>query len=193
MFSKLTYPLILASNSPRRKQILADAGFEFSTLVKNIDEVYPFEMLPQNVPEFLAHKKAKYYDIESIDNIIITSDTVVICNNILLEKPKSDIDAKQMLQTLSGKKHIVITAFCVLHKQKYLTFSDTAEVYFKNLSEQEINHYISTCKPLDKAGAYGIQDWIGIIGIEKINGSYYTVMGLPIHLVYKELTELFSA
>lgn len=193
MFQLLSHPLILASNSPRRKQILTDAGFNFSTLVKNVEEDYPLEILPQNVAEFLAHKKAQSYVIESENNIILTSDTVVSINNSLLEKPANQDEAIAMLQTLSGKKHTVITAICIAHKNTYLTFSDTANVYFKKLTNEEINFYVTNFKPLDKAGAYGIQDWIGMIGIEKIYGSYYTVMGLPIHLVYKVLTTTFSA
>ncbi|TAG55445.1 MAG: septum formation protein Maf [Cytophagales bacterium] len=192
MLEKLSSPLILASNSPRRKQILTEAGIKFTTLVKEIDEFYPIEILPTNVPEFLAHKKAKSYSIESENNIILTSDTVVILENEILGKPENEIQAKEMLCKLSEKKHTVITGICFNYKNNLITYSDTADVYFKSLSKTEIEYYVSLYRPLDKAGAYGIQEWIGMIGIEKINGSYFTVMGLPIHLVYDILKTKFS-
>lgn len=188
---KLLAPLILASNSPRRKQILTDLGFEFTTLVKEINEDFPAEMLPTNVPEFLAHKKALAYQKEAETNIILTSDTVVIIDNQILGKPYSHHEATQMLKKLSGNKHTVITGVCLSYKNKYITFSDSVDVFFTSLTDSEIDDYVNLFKPFDKAGAYGIQEWIGMIGIEKIVGSFYTVMGLPAHQVYKHLITKF--
>lgn len=189
---KLSAPLILASNSPRRKQILSELGFEFSTIVKEINEDFPTEILPTNVPEYLAHKKAKAYQKESETHIVLTSDTVVIIDNQILGKPYSHHEAIQMLKKLSGNKHTVITGVCLAHKNEYITFSDAVDVYFSHLTDSEIDYYINKSKPFDKAGAYGIQEWIGMAGIEKIVGSFYTVMGLPAHLVYKHLVTKFG-
>lgn len=189
---KLSAPLILASNSPRRKQILSELGFEFSTIVKEINEDFPSEILPTNVPEFLAHKKAQAYEKESETHIVLTSDTVVIIDNQILGKPYSHHEATQMLKKLSGNKHTVITGVCLAHKNEYITFSDAVDVYFSPLTDSEIDYYINKSKPFDKAGAYGIQEWIGMAGIEKIVGSFYTVMGLPAHLVYKHLVTKFG-
>lgn len=189
---KILAPLILASNSPRRKQILSDLGFEFTTLVKEINEDYPAEMLPKNVSEFLAYKKAQAYHTEAENNIVITADTVVIVNEKILGKPNSHHEATTMLRKLSGNKHTVVTGVCIYYKNDYITFSDSVDVFFEILTDLEIDTYINNFKPFDKAGAYGIQEWIGMIGITKIVGSYYTVMGLPAHTIYKYLISKFG-
>lgn len=186
---KLTNQLILASNSPRRKQILSDAGFEFIVKVKEVEEDFPADMHIIDVPVFLATKKAKSLENEINTEIVLASDTIVAIDGEILNKPADENEAKIMLRKLSGCKHVVHTGVCILTKKSINTFVDTTEVYFKSLSENEIDFYIKKCKPFDKAGAYGVQDFIGMIGIDRIEGSFFTVMGLPIHLVYKALSE----
>jgi septum formation protein len=189
---KLNRKLILASNSPRRKQILADAGFEFDVLVKEIDESFPKSMPIIEVPAYLATQKAACFLDEIGENIVLTADTIVAVDNEILNKPANFNEAKVMLTKLSGRKHVVYTGVCIITKASQTSFVDATEVYFKNLTEAEIEYYIATCKPFDKAGAYGVQDFIGMIGIDKIIGSYFTVMGLPIHRVYQELQEYIN-
>ena len=184
---KLNRKLILASNSPRRKEILAQAGFAFDVLVKEIEEVYSAEILPENVPEYLAHLKAKAFDSQIGNQIILTADTIVLLNKKILGKPKDMAHAREMLYAMSGNVHRVITGVCIATQENIFTCSDHTDVHFKTLTDSEINFYLDQYKPFDKAGSYGIQEWIGMIGIEKIVGSYYNVMGLPIHIVYNQL------
>lgn len=181
---QLSQPLILASNSPRRRQLLHDIGFSFDIRVLPTDESYPENMICRDVAGHISHQKAEMFRGLYPGHLILTADTVVIIDNKILGKPENDYEAFQMLSLLSGTKHEVITAISLLANDSIETFSDIASVSFKNLTEGEINHYISTCKPTDKAGAYGIQEWIGMIGINKIEGSFYTIMGLPVHLIY---------
>ena len=184
----LSKPLILASNSPRRKEILANAGYNFSVKVIPTDESFSSEMNPEDVPSYLAKQKALCFQENINDEIILCADTVVIIDDTqLLNKPQNKSEAIEMLQLLSGKVHKVITGVCLLTKDSIESFSDTTYVHFKELSDWEIDYYIEKCKPFDKAGSYGVQDFIGMIGIPKIEGSFYTVMGLPIHLVYQQL------
>lgn len=181
-------PLILGSNSPRRQFLMREAGYRFSLAKPDSDETFPLSMNPIEVPKYLAHKKAEsLIKLLSEDNIIMTADTVVILKNKILNKPADRTEALEMLTQLSGQKHKVITAVCLRDKSKVDCFDDTTDVTFRNLSAQELEFYVDTCKPFDKAGAYGAQDWIGMIGIEKIEGSYFTVMGLPMHKVYTHL------
>ncbi len=180
-------PLILASSSPRRQYLMKEAGFQFTVEVPDIDESFPEGMDIQLVPKFLAENKAKVFANKINTEIVITADTVVIINNKILNKPNDRADAIAMLMELSEKTHLVITAVCLLSKEKTDSFDDRTEVTFKKLSLEEIEFYIDTCKPFDKAGAYGAQDWLGMVGIEKINGSYFTVMGMPMHKVYSQL------
>jgi septum formation protein len=188
---KLNRQLILASNSPRRKQILQDAGFEFIVKVKTTDESFSSQMSVYEVSSFLAQKKAMAFEGEiSQTEILLTADTVVIVADQILNKPLDFEEAFDMLKLLSGKTHEVSTGFCLMIDNQYLTFADIAKVTFKDLTDQEINHYIKVCKPFDKAGSYGVQDFIGMIGITSILGSYFTVMGLPIHRVYEELSRV---
>lgn len=180
--------LILVSKSPRRKALLQEMGIQFEARTKPTEESYPKELQGAEIAEFLAHKKALALADEISENeIILSSDTVVWCDNTSLEKAKNEEEAAQMLRFLSGKTHQVITGVCLLSMAKTEIFSDTVEVTFKKLTESEIKYYIQTSKPFDKAGAYGIQEWIGMIGISEIEGSYFTVMGLPTHLVYQRL------
>ena len=185
--------IILGSNSPRRKELLAGLDMEFTVDTgNNFEEVYDPLTPQERIPEILSEGKSYGFhrNLEK-DEILITSDTLVLCEGRVMGKPHSRDDAMDMLRHLSGKSHKVITAVTVRDAEKHLTVSDTAVVYFKNLSDNEIDYYVDTYKPFDKAGAYGIQEWIGYIGIDKIEGSYFTIMGLPVHLVY-ELLNKFS-
>ena len=180
--------IILASKSPRRKELLAGLDIEFETRTKDVDESYSDALLTHQVAEFLADKKAKAFQSELQSNeIVITSDTVVICDGEILEKPKSKIQAFDMLSKLSGKSHEVVTGVCLMSLDKKELFSGTTKVWFKELSCDEMNYYIKKYEPFDKAGSYGIQEWIGYVGIEKIEGTYFNVMGLPVNLVYDKL------
>jgi septum formation protein len=180
-------PLILASTSPRRQFLLKEAGFEFRIEKPDGDESFSDTMPVEKVPAFLASKKANTFKDKLKDEIVIASDTVVIINNRILNKPADRNEAIQMLTELSGETHTVITAVCLLSKEKMDLFDDRTEVTFSKLSLGEIEYYVDNFKPFDKAGAYGAQDWLGMVGIEKISGSYFTVMGLPMHKVYQHL------
>jgi septum formation protein len=180
-------PLILASNSPRRQQLMREAGFAFAVRSKNVAEDFPTDMPLAAVPEFLADKKAEAFREEIAEEIVVSADTVVIIDNRILNKPQDEAEAFAMLRQLSGRMHEVITGVCLVSAFKKILFSDRTEVYFKDLSDAEINFSIRTCKPFDKAGAYGAQEWMGMVGVEKIVGSYFNVMGLPIHKVYEAL------
>jgi septum formation protein len=180
--------IILASQSPRRKQLLAEAGFEFEVKVSNVEETYPNDLNIRDVPEFLARKKA-HASMQFIENeeIIVASDCVVILENKIYGKPTDREDAFYIIQQLSGKMHEVITGVCLLSKEKEVSFSGVAKVFFKTLTNEEIYFYIDKYQPYDKAGAYAIQEWIGLTKIAKIEGTYSNIMGLPMDLVYEEL------
>ena len=183
--------ILLASKSPRRHYLLKELGIEFEQ-VDNIqdDEFYPEELPFEEIPVFLAKKKAdKFNELIDENCILITADTIVWCKNSVVNKPDNYDEAYQMLRELSDNKHTVITGVCLRSAEKETTFITTTDVYFTKLSDNEIDYYIRKFKPFDKAGAYGIQEWIGYIGVEKINGSYYNVMGLPVQKVYKELNK----
>jgi septum formation protein len=188
---ELQKPLILASNSPRRKQLLHDAGFEFTINVLPTDESYPAELPAEEVAAYISHQKAEMFRGLDSDKLVLTADTVVISDHHILGKPSDHPDAFRMLRILSGKAHSVVTAVSLLSDGAIETVSDTARVYFKNLEDWEINYYIDHYKPFDKAGSYGIQEWIGMVGIEKIEGSFYTIMGLPVQVVYQLLKPHF--
>jgi septum formation protein len=191
MFEKLkTKDIILASNSPRRKALLAELNVPFSVKIFNdIDESYPDDVATKDVAKFLALKKADAINRHSFNEstLIITADTIVCINNKLLGKPNSYEEAFRMLSSLSGQSHEVITGVALTSMEKQIAFSTSTKVYFGKLTEEEINYYIYTYQPYDKAGAYGIQEWIGMAAVEKIEGSYYNVMGLPIHRLYREI------
>ena len=182
------YNFILGSNSPRRKEILKEIGLDFSVYPSNIEENFNEDIKLKDVPVFLAEKKANAIKNKLKENdILITADTTVIHNNELLSKPENILQAKEMLNKLSGKSHKVITGVCLLSKNKKCTFSCETIVTFNNLEIKEIEFYINKFKPFDKAGSYGIQEWIGLIGIEKIEGSYTNVVGLPASMLYTKL------
>ena len=186
--------IILASNSPRRKELLG--GLDISFVVdtrNNFEEVYDPSTPHEKIPEVLSEGKSYGFHRElSDDEILITSDTLVLCGSDVMGKPHSRDEAFEMLRKLSGREHKVITAITVRDKMNCKTLSDTAIVHFKELSDNEIWYYIDNFKPFDKAGAYGIQEWIGYIGISRIDGSFFTIMGLPVHLVYKTLLEFIG-
>lgn len=182
------FQLILASKSPRRQQLLGDLGLSFEVITLDVDESFPDNMPVNEVAAFLAEKKAAAFSAEITGNqLIITADTIVAQGGFVLNKPDNTDQAREMLRILSGKKHEVITGVCLLSKSKKVVFSAKTDVWFKELSEEEISYYIEHYKPFDKAGAYGIQEWIGYIGIYRIDGSYFNVMGLPVQQLYTQL------
>jgi septum formation protein len=180
-------PIILASSSPRRHYLMKEAGFTFTVEKPDVDESFPKELPVDQVAKYLAAKKAEYFRPLIHDEIIITADTVVVLADKILNKPEDRDEACRMLALLSGKTHLVITGVCIISKEKEESFDDTTEVTFVSLTKQEIEFYVDNYKPFDKAGAYGAQDWVGMVAIEKINGSYFNVMGLPVHKVYQHL------
>lgn len=182
--------LILSSNSPRRKELLQGLGIPFKVLViQGIDESYPDTIPAADIAEYIAVKKAEPYrgTITGTDNTVLTADTVVVLGNQVMGKPKDEQDAYRMLRALSGNTHQVYTGVCLTRADKQRHFSVCTDVTFKELADEEIWQYIKKYSPMDKAGAYGIQEWIGYIGITGINGSYYNVMGLPVQRIYEEL------
>ena len=186
--------IILGSNSPRRKELIAGLDIEFTVDTGNtFEELYGPETPHEQIPEVLSEGKSYgFHRPLEDDEILITSDTLVLCEDRVMGKPQSREDAIDMIRFLSGRSHKVITAITLRDSQKCHTSSDTAVVYFKDLTDNEIEYYVDTYKPFDKAGAYGIQEWIGYIGIGKIEGSYFTIMGLPVHLVYQELLKFIG-
>lgn len=183
------YKIILASNSPRRKELLSGLDLEYEVnILPDIDETYPNNLKGEEIALYIANKKAEAYKNLLKDNtLLITADTIVLLKNKVYGKPNDEEDAKRLLRELSGNTHQVVTGVCILTKTKQKSFAVTSEVRFTDLSESEIEYYVSKYKPLDKAGAYGIQEWIGYIGIEHISGSYFNVMGLPVQRLYREL------
>ena len=185
------YSIILASNSPRRQELIKSLDIPFSIKIKEVEEIYPKELNHTEITDFLANLKASPFKKDLKENeLLITSDTIVWIHNKALGKPKDYEEAFQMLKELSNTTHEVITSICITSKSFQRTINDTTIVSFKELLDEEIDYYINTYKPFDKAGAYGIQEWIGKIGIIKIEGSYFNVMGFPVHKLYKELSKL---
>jgi septum formation protein len=181
--------IVLASGSPRRRELLGGLGIDFEVrVIPGLDESYPEGMSPVAVPEYLARKKAAAYlsDMRE-DELIITADTVVILDGEILEKPADCRDAMRMLRKLSGRTHGVVTGVVLTAFDRQTSFSVTSEVAFDELTDDEIRHYVDAFRPCDKAGAYGIQEWIGYIGVQGIRGSFYNVMGLPVQRLYREL------
>ena len=181
--------ILLASNSPRRRELLEMLRISFEIIdLGNIEEKYPEDLEKEKVPEYLSRLKADAYRQELKDKeLLITADTVVILDDEILGKPKDEEDAKLMLAKLSGRTHLVVSGVTVTTTEESVTFNTRTEVKFGNLSKEQIDYYVENFRPLDKAGAYGIQEWIGGVAVEGINGSYYNVMGLPVHRLYKEL------
>ena len=183
--------IILASASPRRKELLAGLCVDFEVDTRNnFEEIYSSDIPHEEIPEVLSVGKSYgFHRPLEEDEILITSDTLVLCEGEVMGKPSSREEAYDMLKMLSGQEHKVITAVSIRNHERIVTFSDTSIVSFKSLTDNEIYFYIDTFKPFDKAGAYGIQEWIGYIGIDRIEGSYFTIMGFPVHLVYKHLQD----
>lgn len=182
------YKLILASKSPRRQYLLKELGLNFEVHTKEVDESFPDNLKAEQIPLYLCQKKADAFDAElSNDTIVITADTIVWIDNQVLNKPENYADAVRMLSLLSGKKHEVYTGVCLKSKHKTKAFYAKTEVYFKLLSPAEIDYYVTNYNPYDKAGAYGAQEWIGYIAVDKIVGTYFNVMGLPVRELYEEL------
>lgn len=183
------YKIILASNSPRRKELLGGLGLDFTVhTLQGIDESYPETLKGEEIPMFISGQKAKAYK-ESMaeDELIITADTIVYVDGEVLGKPTDKDDARRMFHLMSGRKHEVITGVSIVSKEKTVQFATTTQVSFTELSDEEIDYYIDRYRPYDKAGAYGIQEWIGYIGITGIEGSYFNVVGLPVQRLYTEL------
>lgn len=184
------YNIILASKSPRRQQFFKDLNIDFTIKLKEVEELYPQQLKGIEITDYLANLKAKAYKDLKDNDLLITSDTIVWLENKALGKPKNYHESFVMLKNLSGKKHEVITSISIKNKNFQKIINDITTVFFKKLSDKEINYYINNYKPFDKAGAYGIQEWIGFIAIDKIEGSYFNVVGLPVHKLYKELMNL---
>lgn len=185
------YKIILASGSPRRQQFFKDLDVDFEIRLKEVDEIYPPELKSEQITDFLAQLKADAFQGEISDNeVLVTSDTIVWHNGKALGKPKDYEDAVAMLQTMAGSTHEVITSVCFTTKAKSETMHEVTKVTFTEISEEAIRYYLDNYKPFDKAGAYGIQDWIGLTAISKIEGSYTNVVGLPTHRVYEFLNKL---
>lgn len=185
---------ILASNSPRRRELLSGLGFDFEVRVlPGIDESYPAELQGGDIPLYICRKKADAYarSLQS-DELLITADTIVWLDGQVLEKPKDEADACRMLRDLSGKTHQVFTGVCLTTVEKQVSFCACSDVTFSTLTDGEINHYVQHYRPFDKAGAYGIQEWIGYIGVERIEGSFFNVVGLPVQQLYRHLKQHFN-
>ncbi len=182
------FELILASKSPRRQQLLADLGLKFTVQSMDVPEVFPEGLGMNEVPVYLAELKAEAFrPILKNNQLVITADTIVWLDGEVLNKPADFADGFRMLKNLSGKKHQVITGVCLLSTEKKVSFYALTDVWFKELSDEEITYYLETYRPYDKAGAYGIQEWIGYIGIYHIEGSFFNVMGLPVQSLYEHL------
>jgi septum formation protein len=184
------YNVILASGSPRRQQYFRDLDIDFSIQIKEVEEMYPQELKGAAITDFLADLKSKAFTGLQEKDLLITSDTIVWLENKALGKPKDAKEAFKMLSALSGKKHKVITSISIKSLSFQKIINDITTVTFKELTDEEIHYYINKYAPFDKAGGYGIQEWIGFIGIENIEGSYFNVVGLPVHKLYKELMDL---
>ena len=197
----MNYKIVLASNSPRRKELLAGLGFDYEVrTLQGLDESYPEGLSMEEIPQYISRKKAAAYTLNP-DELLITADTIVYLDGEVLGKPADEAEAKQMLRKLSGKTHQVVTGVTLktplnlplkgrLAEQDSLSFASVSQVTFAQLSEAEIDHYVTHYRPLDKAGAYGIQEWIGYIGVTRIEGSYFNVMGLPVQRLYSEMKKL---
>lgn len=186
------YKIVLASNSPRRRELLSGLNLEYTVRVlPDIDESYPDTLKGEEIPMYISREKAEAYrNSMAEDELIITADTVVCINEKVLGKPQTLEEAKEMLRELSGKTHQVITGVCLMNRHLQRTFSATTQVTFDVLTEDEIEFYVEKFRPLDKAGAYGVQEWIGFVGVSRLEGSYFNVMGLPVQRLYQELKKL---
>ena len=190
---KMKYKLILASASPRRRQLLRDAGFDYEMRLRPVEEAYPDGLPAEEVPEYLARLKADAFRGSlAPGELLVTADTAVCLGGRVLGKPAGRDEAVAMLRELSGRRHTVVTGVCLATVEKSRSFSSRTDVWFKPLTEDEIAYYVDNYRPFDKAGAYGIQEWIGYIGITRIEGSFYNVMGLPVQRLYEEIETNFN-
>jgi len=181
--------LLLASNSPRRKELLTQLGYKFDVVKIDVDESYPSNLNPNQIAEYVSVKKANAFDVDEND-ILLTSDTIVALDQKILLKPRNESEAFEMLKSLSGKIHQVYTAFTIKTKDSQITKTSKTDVEFSEFSDAEIQFYIREFRPFDKAGSYGIQEWLGMAKVKSITGSFYAVMGFPVDLVYEELVKL---
>lgn len=182
--------IILASASPRRKELLAGLDLDFEVkVIKGVSESYPESLHAEEVPQYISREKAAAYQVAD-DELLLTADTVVVVDNTILGKPHDADDARRMLRLISGRTHQVVTGVTLTTAKAQKTFGVTTDVTFRQLTDDEINYYISHYRPFDKAGAYGIQEWIGYIGVTSIHGSYYNVMGLPVQRIYQEIMKM---
>jgi septum formation protein len=188
------WDIILASRSPRRQYLLKEVGIKFRVILKDVEEVWPAGLHREEIPCYLCELKAQAFSQDELPDktLVITADTVVLLNDEIVGKPVDRSDAITILKRLSGQKHEVITGVCFRSNRKQTVFHVESDVYFRHFSEKEIEWYVDTCKPYDKAGAYGIQEWIGYVGIEKISGSFFNVMGLPTQRLYLELCKFIE-
>lgn len=186
MLNNLPYNIILGSQSPRRQELLHGLDVNFTVnVIAGLEENYPATLQGEEIPMFLAQQKADaYVNVLTPHDMLITADTIVWLDGIVYGKPKDEADAKKMLRALSGKTHDVITGVCVTTTERQETFAAISKVTFASFSDDEINYYIEKYQPMDKAGSYGVQEWIGYIGVERIDGSFYNVMGLPVQRLY---------
>ena len=185
--------IILGSASPRRQELLKSLGIDFEIRVSDLKEKYPNNLKEKEISEFLATQKSEHLSkMLKGEEILITADTIVVKGDRVLNKPKDKLEAKEMLEFLSGDEHLVITSVCLRDQQNQVVFSSVTKVFFKSLSAAEIDFYVKEYKPFDKAGAYGIQEWIGLVGIEKIEGSYFNVVGLPVVKLYQKLIQFVA-
>lgn len=186
------YKVVLASNSPRRKELLSGLGIDYEVrTMPGIEETYPDTLGGEEIPLYIARRKAEAYRAAMHpDELIITADTIVWLDGVVMGKPCGEEDARRMLRQLSGRTHQVITGVCLTTATAQRGFSTVTEVTFAELSDEEIDYYVRTCRPMDKAGSYGVQEWIGFIGVKNLSGSYFNVMGLPVQRLYGELKKL---
>ena len=184
------YNLILASGSPRRQHLFEELNIPFTIEVKEINELYPEDLKAEEITDYLAELKSKSFTNLQQNDLLITSDTIVWFEGMAIGKPKDNDDAFRMLKRMSGKKHCVYTSISIKSMSFKKVFNDKTIVEFEEFTDEEINYYLDNFNPYDKAGSYGIQDWIGLIGVKRIEGSYFNVMGLPVHKLYKELLEI---
>lgn len=190
MKMKTKAALVLASQSPRRAQLLTEAGFDFEVFTRPVEEIIPEDIHPRAVAVLISENKAKSYTDVAQDKIVVTADTIVALDGEVLGKPESMAQAQEMLQRLSGRSHTVISGATIYHKGRFKSISEETKVTFRKLGDSEINYYVENYRPYDKAGSYGIQEWIGMIGVSRIEGDFYNVMGLPIGKLYQELLHL---
>jgi septum formation protein len=190
LLQNLPYKIVLASKSPRRQFLVKELGLDFELRTLDVDESFPESLIREQIPLYLSeHKASAFHSDLAEGELLITADTIVWINNKVMNKPADRAEAIAMLTELSGHKHEVFTGVCLMTKYKKVTFFDTTDVYFKELSPAEIEYYVDNYEPYDKAGAYGAQEWIGYVAVEKIVGSYFNVMGLPVHKLYEHLSK----